>query len=50
MISEATLAEVKRLIAERIWTPEQIAFRCGVAVGLVKRLMRKGSGGGGRGQ
>lgn len=44
MIPQATLDEVKRLIAEKVWTPEQIAFRCGVAVGLVKRLMKKPKG------
>lgn len=39
--SEATLAEVRRLVIEGRLTPKQISFRMGVAVGLVKRIERE---------
>jgi DNA-binding CsgD family transcriptional regulator len=44
MSADATNDEVKRLVAEGKLTPKQIAFRCGVSVGLVKRLMKKPRG------
>jgi len=39
--SEATLAEVRRLVDEGKLTPKQISFRMGVAVGTVKQVMKQ---------
>ncbi len=39
--SQATLDEVKRLVAEGKLTPQQISFRMGVAVGVVKRMIEQ---------
>ena len=44
MSTDGMLAEVKRLVAEGKLTPKQIAFRCGVSVELVKRLIMKPRG------